>query len=672
MENGDAAILFVSDSESRRSVPALSARFGFRSFMVPWSQCRAGTDGILIRAGGEILVDGRLHSLSGVTVLDPILVAVLTTNESALERGRDLVASSGALWGHCGLKESIDRDVDERAERLGCGVVEFRPSSLPLMLAATPRVLARRRQKGVDGTRVAAVIERELSALADDPVATANPAVHRVVAPCAVPLGPDVLEELIDPLGRHAWLEDAFEDWPEVFADWLRHVRRRAAAPAALRLVDPDLNRSAGVAPFPVLFDTPQHIDTEHVDEATFTYLAPGLEPSIIAGDDRAAALHSILCRRRVARTPAGGATEPRFVEPGVGRACLVPGIQVNTHPELRDFTVLGIGLTPFSEGGYVEIGRKIDGKAALGRAAHRRAAAERLEEHGGRNGRVVAIIALPGDEIEMPDGSSSPSALVVRGFRCAYRIKQLDPLVCCLHSIQHTPLVNAFLAERARELRSLHGLSRTGTMIDDELLAQALEAQNASQEALRELLASRVSEHRADWEALVRRARLEAIETYAPALLATAKRRLAVELGVEGAQIRDEDYLRWFAASMGTQLAAWRRVRFLHDYHHPGVSRWHPGHLYTLGENNVTLLAEFPDLDTGVFVDDALADLENALQLDAGDVAILRERYAVFHRRDVQAAETVVRTLALVLFPDRGATAEAAAAQFRTTYAHA
>jgi hypothetical protein len=412
---------------------------------------------------------------------------------------------------------------------------------------------------------------------------------------------------------------------------------------------------------------SPSYIDTAHVPTAYFTYLDGRLGARTVApGMTQDAALHKHLCRRRV---PPGssGEIERRFVEPGVGRACLVPEIHLPAMPMFHDFTVLGVGLTPFSEGGYVEIGRKIDGKASLVRADHRRACAERLEAAGCRTGRVVAIAALPGEDIEMPDQTRSPSALVVRAFRSAYRVKQLDPLICCLHSIQHTPLVGAFLAERAVQLRR-RSRGSVDTLDDDDILARAIELQSPSQEALRALLGVDAADTEAGWASLVHAARVAAIKDWAPELLRPVMARLALEQDL-ARDMTLEQYVRWFARCVASQVAAWRRLRFLHDYHQPGIGRWRPDHLYTLGENNVTLLGEFPDLDTGIFVDDDDGYLAQAIQLAPRDVAVLREGFSHFHARDVAAAETVVRTLALLVCRDDPGMVATALQDYRTAY---
>jgi hypothetical protein len=495
-----------------------------------------------------------------------------------------------------------------------------------------------------------------------------------------VPVTTGAEHTLIDALAVCPTCDADLLNWREALKAWLQVVRCRAATQPTVVVADlwttssPDAANglSLGAAMFPSLFNTPQLIDTTPVPEARFLYIDPALEAAKPRdGEGQEYALRRILCRTRSNGNANDADIEQRLVESGVGRACLVPDIRIRSRTDLHDFTVLGIGLTPFSEGGYVDIGRTIDGKASLLRAWHRKAVAERLEQEGCRSSRVAAIIGIPGAEIEMPNGTLSPCALVVRAFRCAIRLKQLDPLICCLHSIQHTPLVFAFIGQRIREFRLAHGLDFAGGLNDDEQLARALESQDASQESLREILDSQSSRHSGDtdWLTLVRRVRLEAIGAYAPLLINFAKRRLAWELAVPATAIQDADYLDWFAGSVGDQLRIWRRTRFLHDYHHPGVGRWQPGHLYTLGENNVTLLAEFPDLDTGLFVDDDAKALESSLQLTSEDVSALREHYDVFHQRELRKAQAIVRTLASILFGNDRAALKHAMDQFSSSY---
>lgn len=271
-----------------------------------------------------------------------------------------------------------------------------------------------------------------------------------------------------------------------------------------------------------------------------------------------------------------------------------------------------------------------------------------------------------------MPDATVSAAALIVRAFRCVLRVKQLDPLVCAMHSPQHTPLIAEYLANRARELRHARDGAPPAALADDEQLAWIAERQPASQASLRELVAMPASHGRYDWPSLVRRARLDVVEHYAPALVGLARRRLALEWRCDAEEIGDREYLHWFADTLAAQLRTWRQLRFLHDYHHPGFSRWHPGTLFSLGENNVTLLAEFADLDTAVFVDDDDEQLQEILQLTADDVAMLRGSYPTFHHRDLLAAETVVRTLAAIVLREDVQTAAECVEHFRRSAGHA
>jgi hypothetical protein len=715
MRTHDPVALFLTTGDSWNGVPALAAECGFHSVLAPWHQCEAQHGRVVVRAGEGVHADGRSETLPGATILRPALVAVLGARPTAFARGRALVAAGDALWGHWSRPRPGDvaptREATARGRtRVACvayGIVEFRAGATPLRLASPPGVLVAFGRPGAwadeDGAESAKWRKRAgrafAAALAADASVTADPILHRTVAPCSLKLGSRAEFALADPLcSAGAGVAADVPGWRAAMRAWLLYARRRVARPEPLSVpslratrhpiggwsgaarppaaVDvPDHELAIDAAAFPELFNTPRFIDTQPAADAAFVYLDAALEPSDPpSGESRIESLQRILCRVRSSASGATDRIERRLVEHGVGRACLVPEIRVQSRPELHDFTVLGVGLTPFSEGGYVEIGRKIDGKASLVRAWHRKAAAERLEAEGCQSGQVVAIIAVGGDEIEMPNGTMSAAALLVRGFRCAYRVKQLDPLVCCLHSIQHTPLVGAYLERRARELRAARGLPPAGGLAEDDALASVLERQAASQESLRELLGTPPAGHgeAADWATLVRRVRLEAIDAYAPVLVSMAKRRLARALAVPDDELAYGDYLDWFAASVGRQVAAWRRLRFLHDYHHPGVSRWSPGYLYTLGENNVTLLAEFPDLDTGVFVDDDAARLDATLQLAADDVALLRQDYALFHQRDVTAAETVVCTLATVLFREDSAAVGSAVARFRRSYADA
>lgn len=706
MEDGNApTILFLGSLEHSFDVARWAAEAGFRSYLSAWHHCDGRNHQIVAAEGHEFFSSGEHIALPGPTQLCPVLVGVLDRGPATLQRGRQLALSTSAFWAH----HQLDKPHVSAA-------VALDPREIPDVVApgwARPYCVAYGTLCYAPGERVLRVsglyaapveepgaanhhhpidrLQQELDSLvavyARDWTFTMDPLVHRIVAPLLIVADGNSIVACADPLCNPSILQGFSEQRELAIRHWLRDVRHRVAGPAAIVLPSGQ-ERLGGKSPFeqenpelpignglfPQLFGTDQEVYTGHVEDASFVYLDQRLQqietPDV---ETTEATLHKMLCRRRTPPSDTSQPLERRQVEPGVGRACLVTGIRLQGLPEFHDFTVLGVGLTPFSEGGYVEIGRKIDGKASLIRAAHRRTCAERLEAASCRTGRVVAIAALPGDAIEMPDGSESPSALVIRAFRSAYRVKQLDPLICCLHSIQHTPLVSAYLADRARALRRRLSNQQPGDGLDaDELLAQALETQGASQEALREMLSAAPSRRETDWSALVRAARLEAIDAWAPLVLQPVKRRLARELGIWTQALSTEQYVRWFASCLGRQIATWRRMRFLHDYHQPGISRWKPGHLYTLGENNVTLLAEFPDLDTGVFVDDEDAQIEAAIQLPAADVRILRDGFNTFHQRDRVAAETVVRTLALLLSRDDPGLATSALGDYRRSYADA
>jgi hypothetical protein len=147
--------------------------------------------------------------------------------------------------------------------------------------------------------------------------------------------------------------------------------------------------------------------------------------------------------------------------------------------------------------------------------------------------------------------------------------------------------------------------------------------------------------------------------------LLELARRRLARDLG---AGITLRDYVEWFAISLGRTLARWRALRFLHDYHQPGIGRSAPA--FTLVENNVTLLGEFPDLDTGLFVDDPPGRVGAELQLSPSELQQLRHGFSEFHLREVAACRAVAATLAAIALPSSGRPADEAMHCFDAAYA--
>ena len=154
---------------------------------------------------------------------------------------------------------------------------------------------------------------------------------------------------------------------------------------------------------------------------------------------------------------------------------------------------------------------------------------------------------------------------------------------------------------------------------------------------------------HRERW-ALSRR--LQILRAYAPLPVKLCRIRLAYELGrdPESELPSEFEYVCWFAASMGQQLARMRRGRFLHDYHHEGVSRYKPGWVNTLVDNNVTLMAEFPDLDTGIFLDREDPSMREELQLTLQDFAALVDGYELAHSRELEITRSIVDTLTSIV----------------------
>jgi len=254
-----------------------------------------------------------------------------------------------------------------------------------------------------------------------------------------------------------------------------------------------------------------------------------------------------------------------------------------------------------------------------------------------------------------LPNGDSTPAGILVRGFRCVLRVKQLDPISEFYNSIEHAEKIHSFLegldalaallpesAERVRFQRSLRSFAG-GALELRRILWPSYPSSHTEARAMRRWL----------------------IAAYSPQVVDVAISRLAAngeDVGTAeddprasfGGHQRESglaphaDYVLWCATQLGRQAAIWRRGRFLHDYHVPGLSRYNG--LFTLVEQNVTLMAEFPDLDTGVFVEDN-EDAEE-LQLSAKDVALLRSGYEDYHAREVTALRQVLRSLVLAIFP--------------------
>ena len=642
-------VLFLVAQSCRTGIARMAQELGFGVVTTGWRWGEPSPRGIVVRRGIDG-VDASARPLLGVTTLRPAVVATLDRSPLAVSRARELVLACDAWWADC---DPVDRQhgAVPGAQYVGSAVVEFDPSAPGGYSSAT-------------GDARDAALEA-LGRLAEQRWNGAPPIQHRTCAPVTVWRDATGQVELVSAFAPEL---SAFEPALSGVHAWLVHLRTRLAMAPVFELPEPEaIPHRSSQWPVPSLFGTPDSIETAAVPSASAVYLDPALAacgPDL--GVNPANELLRLIARER-SREPAADDGR-RVVPPGVGRACLVSGVHLQGSPQFHDFTVLGIGLTPYSEGGYVEIGREIDGKASLVRAWHRKRVAEILEANGGRSAKVVAIFASTAGDIGMPDGSRSPAALVVRAFRSEMRVKQLDPLICYLHSTQHTPLVSAFLRDQAIAIGRARGIEHVRDPRSDELLAQAIEGQGPSQESLRELLDHAAGGDRS-WLELVRTARLDVIDAYVGALLPVVFDRLERELELPSGAMTRSAYVDWFAIAVGRQLARWRELRFLHDYHHPGVGRWRPNHLYTLGENNVTLLAEFPDLDTGVFVDDPAGELAEEVHLGPADVEVLRTQYVLFHRRDVVAARLVVRSLALLVDSAHPVSAEHADHLFEDAY---
>jgi len=321
--------------------------------------------------------------------------------------------------------------------------------------------------------------------------------------------------------------------------------------------------------------------------------------------------------------------------------------------------------------GGYANVGRLIDGMAGRDRGQHRRRCAELLEAEGCRAGQVVAVIELPGSIIRVPHAPEIQAAVMVRGFRCLFRVKQLDPIGHFLHSEEYRAAAHELMlhpcwsppAER-RTADPLVAWQQQHTLAGLDAYAQAGSLATLVDHALMPPADPGLGEARARRLALVR--------LYAPLLLGLARARLAIELDRDPDRDRPDtaEYVTWFARSLGRQLATFCRLKFLHDYHHPGVARTSAASLHSLSENNVSLLAEFPDLETGMFVDRAAEEQLDTLFLTSADHDVLKENYGAFHAMERSYARSVVRTLAFVALDGDASGITAALHDFDRSYA--
>lgn len=440
-----------------------------------------------------------------------------------------------------------------------------------------------------------------------------------------------------------------------LFTAWLSVARRRAMpappillptahppGPALLRGGLQPLTAGSGLPSHPLaaLLPCPAEghvrVVTKANRDAKFVHLAPGLKgPDLPGYPTGEAGLLQWLGRTidPMADPAEANPLDMRFVEPGVGRSILIDRLHLPDKPHLVDFTALGAGVTPYASGGYANVGRLIDGMAGRDRGQHRRRCAELLEAEGCRAGQVVAVIEIPGAIIRVPHAPEIQAAVMVRGFRCLFRVKQLDPVGHFLHSEEyraaaHELMMHPFWSppSERRTADPLVAWRQQHTLAGLDAYAQAGSLATLVGHALMPPADSGLSEARAR--------RLTMVRLYAPLLLGLARARLAIELGRDPDRERPDnpEYVSWFAKSLGRQLATFYRLKFLHDYHHPGIARTSEASLHSLSENNVSLLAEFPDLETGMFVDRPAEEQLDTLFLTSADHDVLKENYGAFH----------------------------------------
>jgi hypothetical protein len=479
----------------------------------------------------------------------------------------------------------------------------------------------------------------------------------------------------------------------DLFAAWRALARQRGTPPPAILLptaspLGPALVRGGLKAlkasdklpahPLSALLPCPAEghvrVVTRAKRGAKFVHLARGLRGPDLPGYPKGEAGLLRWLGRTIDPDADPAKADPvdtRLVEPGVGRSVLIDRLHLPGKPHLVDFTALGVGVTPYAEGGYANVGRLIDGMAGRDRGQHRRQCADLLEAEGCRAGEVVAVIELPGSIIKVPHAPEIQAAVMVRGFRCLFRVKQLDPIGHFLHSTEYTPaahelMLHPFWSPPAarRTADPLVAWHQQHTLAGLNAYAQAGALGTLVDHALMPPADCGLGEARVRRLALVR--------LYAPLLLALARARLAIELDLDPDTERPDNpaYVTWFARSLGRQLATFCRLKFLHDYHHPGVARTSAGSLHSLSENNVSLLAEFPDLETGIFVDRPAADQLDTLFLSPADHDVLKDNYGAFHAMERSYARSIVRTLAFVALDGDPTAVTSALHDFDRSYA--
>jgi hypothetical protein len=411
----------------------------------------------------------------------------------------------------------------------------------------------------------------------------------------------------------------------------------RRAGVARLR-INADTDLSALPHPLAHVLPAPSGahtlVRTRAIESAAFDFLAPDLVgPDTGLAQARETDLLNYLARV-IDDDPGyrpGYRAGYRYVEPGIGRTYLADFVRLDNRSEFRDFSVTGVGLTPFSKGGFFFKGPHIDGRLLLKRARHRRRVGDVLAAAGCRVPAVAAIVTSPELKHTMLDASQLPGALIVRGFRNVFRVKQLDPVANLLMSGPEwsEPVQDHLRGATQRRCTCLSPSFFLGTR----------------------------SGRRCDESSTCYRRRVELARSNARGMLQHACGRLALELGRDpvAEPVSLAEYVAWFARTMGTQLAIMRRERFLHDYR-LAQTEWDDPHylLDSLMDTNVTLLAEFADLDTGVLVDRNDTEWRDELHVSRETMNDLAAGFEGYHVIETRLAQSICETVEMLALPKR------------------
>ncbi len=326
-----------------------------------------------------------------------------------------LVDKCGAPASEASYPELADWLREARSTRLPATAPERNVASIRLPQRDTNEVfptisgLIRKMRRGVDGkiclNRAASVLNRmagrqKLIAKVCNLLSNGNRATLRAVDEGLAGFDLDIRQD-----GAHFVLDACFDRDADLRA--LRHPL---------------------VALLPQTEDSDGIVKTRPWPGAQFEYLDPKLAGPAWDGMSREEAL-LVYLGRIITKDGSGDPLGGRCVEPGVGRTALVDFLRIEGRPDLNDFSVLGIGLTPYSESGFILKGPEFDGLCSLKKSLYRQKIERALEKAGCRVPKTAAIIRLPGLEKTWPDGSKEPAAVLVRGFRTVLRVQQLDPL---------------------------------------------------------------------------------------------------------------------------------------------------------------------------------------------------------------------------------------------------